>query len=154
MAINNFMLRCAYLVVLPILLSGCVEIVTLAPPSDGRVIDAQTGRPIAEAIVTRTPYKVTRKTDSKGHFRFHGKHQLQVAVGDYFPPSVSYRVEAPGYQAVVIETSGLRQGRYPKPGSVEPPKLLAPKAQEAHSSLEAAQHTVKDHLGDIALAPK
>jgi len=54
-----------------VLTTGC-EMVYVVPPANGRVVDARSHQPLAQADVTRihadAPAKT--KTDAKGYFRF------------------------------------------------------------------------------------
>lgn len=90
-----------------ILTSGC-EVVCTVLPVDGRVVDAGSQLPIAHASVTRicagTPAKT--RTDAGGYFKFHGKRQLQLAIGDTIRLPTSYHIEAVGYQSIETNTFG------------------------------------------------
>jgi hypothetical protein len=84
-----------------ILTTGC-EMVYVVAPAKGRVVDARSHQPVAQADVTRIHAyaPAATKTDAKGYFRFRGKRHLQVAFGDPVLSRVAYRIEAAGYDAV------------------------------------------------------
>src|SRR4051812_13401530 len=87
-----------------LLTAGC-ESVCVVPPASGRVVDARSQKPIPWAEVTRfhAEKSAKTKTDTEGHFRFHGRRRLEVALGDPVLTPASYRVEAPGY--ISVETN-------------------------------------------------
>ena len=80
--------------------SGC-EIIQSVPGARGRVVDAQSGQPIAHAAVVRTCSGSSKKktTNGEGEFHFHGRWRLQVALGDTIRPPRSYVITAGGYRS-------------------------------------------------------
>ena len=86
--------------------SGC-EVVWRVPPANGWVVDAQTRQPIAHARITRTYDEKQKKTwtDSHGFFRFRGKRDWQLAIGDTMTAQTTYRIEMIGYESMTIETN-------------------------------------------------
>jgi hypothetical protein len=117
------------LALLALFLTGC-QTGWVVPPADGRVVDARSHLPVAQAEVVRTcsdARPATTLTDSAGCFSFRGKRELQSAVGVRIPPPASYRVTAVGYESA--ETNGFAAG-----GSNE--------------------SDLRHRLGDIQLQPK
>ena len=97
------------LMLIALLSAGC-ETYWVVPPANGRVVDARSRQPIAQAEVTRVcedaPAQTT--TDSNGRFKFRGKRTIQLALGDPVCTPASYRIEAKGYETV--ETNGVGFG--------------------------------------------
>jgi hypothetical protein len=89
--------------------TGC-ESVWVVPPANGQVVDARSGKPVAQAQVTRmcADASAKTKTDVNGYFKFHGQRAWRVAFGDPLCAPASYRIDVVGYQSV--ETNGFAFG--------------------------------------------
>ena len=92
-----------------LLATGC-ETYWVVPPANGRVVDARSRQPIAQAEVTRVCENAQAETttDSDGYFQFRGKRTIQLSEGDAECTPASYRIEAKGYETV--ETNGVAFG--------------------------------------------
>lgn len=88
-------------------LTGCVvfphgELV--APPAQGRVVDAETREPVVESKVTRRIGRSDQRqitfTNRRGDFAFKKAQRLGwLLMVDYGPNQIHYRFEAAGYRS-------------------------------------------------------
>ena len=89
--------------------TGCRSVWNV-PPANGRIVDALSRQPIANAKVTQLCGGAANETksDANGNFTFRGESTLEIDFGDHFTPPASYQIEAVGYQG--FQTNWLPYG--------------------------------------------